>query len=112
MKKFLKIAIPVIILILVVVFWWRYYFVFGEGVKAGNLNFVVKKGYIFKKFTFPTGNEVCGLFRRIPNNEPAAITYASLASSAKYFKLDKALGDNCISSKKIKVLFFIIGFSR
>ena len=48
MKKFLKIAIPVIILILAVVFWWRYYFVFGEGVKAGNLNFVVKKGYIFK----------------------------------------------------------------
>ena len=48
MKKFLKIGIPVIILILAVVFWWRYYFVFGEGVKAGNLNFVVKKGYIFK----------------------------------------------------------------
>lgn len=48
MKKFLKIGIPVIIIILVLVFWWRYYFVFGEGVKAGNLNFVVKKGYIFK----------------------------------------------------------------
>jgi len=48
MKKFLKIGIPVLILILAVVFWWRYYFVFGEGVKAGNLNFVVKKGYIFK----------------------------------------------------------------
>lgn len=28
--------------------WWRYYFVFGEGVKAGTLNFVVKKGYVFK----------------------------------------------------------------
>ncbi|HMN25361.1 MAG: hypothetical protein IT276_08940 [Ignavibacteriaceae bacterium] len=48
MKKFLKIGIPVLILILAAVFWWRYYFVFGEGVKAGNLNFVVKKGYIFK----------------------------------------------------------------
>ena len=48
MKKFLKIGIPVIIIILALVFWWRYYFVFGEGVKAGNLNFVVKKGYIFK----------------------------------------------------------------
>ena len=48
MKKFLKISIPVIILILAIVFWWRYYFVFGEGVKAGNLNFVVKKGYVFK----------------------------------------------------------------
>jgi len=48
MKKFLKIVIPVLILILAIVFWWRYYFVFGEGVKAGDLNFVVKKGYIFK----------------------------------------------------------------
>ena len=48
MKKFLKIGIPVLVLILAVVFWWRYYFVFGEGVKAGNLNFVVKKGYLFK----------------------------------------------------------------
>lgn len=48
MKKFLKIGIPIIIIILSLVLWWRYYFVFGEGVKAGNLNFVVKKGYIFK----------------------------------------------------------------
>jgi hypothetical protein len=28
--------------------YYRYYFVFGEGVKAGNLNFVVHKGYVFK----------------------------------------------------------------
>lgn len=48
MKKFLKIGIPVLIIILAIVFWWRYYFVFGEGVKAGDLNFVVKKGYVFK----------------------------------------------------------------
>lgn len=48
MKKFLKIGIPALILIIALIFWWRYYFVFGEGVKAGNLNFVVKKGYIFK----------------------------------------------------------------
>lgn len=48
MKKFLKIGIPVLIIILAIVIWWRYYFVFGEGVKAGNLNFVVKKGYVFK----------------------------------------------------------------
>ncbi len=29
-------------------FWWRHYFVFGEGVKAGDLNYLVRKGYIFK----------------------------------------------------------------
>ena len=29
-------------------FYWRYYYVFGEGAKAGELNYVVKKGYVFK----------------------------------------------------------------
>jgi hypothetical protein len=67
MKKYLKFGIPVIIIILTLVFWWRYYFVFGEGVKAGNLNFVVKKGYIFKTwegrliqegFKTPTPNQM------------------------------------------------------
>jgi hypothetical protein len=31
-------------------FYWRYFFVFGEGVKAGNLNFFVKKGIVFKTY--------------------------------------------------------------
>ena len=30
--------------------YFRFYFVFGEGVKAGNLNFVVYKGYVFKTY--------------------------------------------------------------
>lgn len=30
--------------------WFRYYRVYGEGVKAGELNFVVKKGYLFKTY--------------------------------------------------------------
>jgi hypothetical protein len=34
--------------LLAVLLWWRFYFVFGEGVRAGNLNFLVKKGYVFK----------------------------------------------------------------
>jgi hypothetical protein len=29
-------------------FYWRYYYVFGEGAKAGELNYMVKKGYVFK----------------------------------------------------------------
>jgi len=29
-------------------FYWRYYYVFGEGAKAGELNYIVKKGYVFK----------------------------------------------------------------
>lgn len=48
MKKFLVVVIVFLIIGLSVWMWWRYYYVFGEGVKAGNLNFIVHKGYIFK----------------------------------------------------------------
>jgi len=50
MKKILRIALFSVILLLALGFWWRYYFVFGEGVKAGNLNFFVKKGFVFKTY--------------------------------------------------------------
>jgi hypothetical protein len=48
MNKYVKIGIFVIILILAGVGYWRYYFVFGEGVKGGTLNYFEKKGYVFK----------------------------------------------------------------
>jgi hypothetical protein len=48
LKKILAIGILVLLVILAVSFWWRYYFVFGGGVKAGDLNYLVKKGYVFK----------------------------------------------------------------
>ena len=50
MNRFLGIIILSVILILTVLFYYRYYYVFGEGVKSGELNFVVKKGYIFKTY--------------------------------------------------------------
>ncbi|HSC53467.1 MAG TPA: hypothetical protein VLC98_07605 [Phnomibacter sp.] len=48
MRKFIGITTLIIIIAAVVIFWWRFYFEFGEGVKAGELNYVVKKGYVFK----------------------------------------------------------------
>jgi hypothetical protein len=49
MRKFVTGATLVILVVLGILFWWRFYFPFGEkGVKAGELNFVVKKGYVFK----------------------------------------------------------------
>jgi hypothetical protein len=48
MRKFIVISVVTLLLGLAVFFWVRYYFVFGEGVKAGNLNFIVRKGYVFK----------------------------------------------------------------
>jgi hypothetical protein len=50
MKKFIAITVTTIILLLGIFTWWHYYKVFGEGVKAGQLNFFVKKGYIFKTY--------------------------------------------------------------
>lgn len=48
MKKVVTIGIVVILILAAALFWWRHYFVFGEGVKAGDLNYLVRKGYIFK----------------------------------------------------------------
>lgn len=48
MKKFLWISVLVIIFTSSIFLWWKFFFVFGEGVKAGNLNYFVKKGVIFK----------------------------------------------------------------
>jgi len=47
-KRTLAIGVLLLCLLVGVFVWWRYYFVFGEGVKAGNLNYLVKKGYVFK----------------------------------------------------------------
>lgn len=50
MKKFLWISGGVIILALSIFIYFRFFFVFGEGVKAGILNNVMYKGYVFKTY--------------------------------------------------------------
>ncbi len=40
----------IVLLIACVMIWWNYFYVFGEGVKSGELNYVVKKGNIFKTY--------------------------------------------------------------
>jgi hypothetical protein len=50
MKKFLTIFLLVILVLGAAWFAWHFYWVFGEGVKAGQLNNFVKKGYIFKTY--------------------------------------------------------------
>ena len=48
--KIVTISCLVLALALAVLVYFRFYFVFGEGVKAGELNFVVYKGYVFKTY--------------------------------------------------------------
>lgn len=50
MKKFLSLAVVLLIVVGSLFFYFRYYFVFGEGVKSGELNYVVRKGLIFKTY--------------------------------------------------------------
>ncbi|MBC7937324.1 MAG: hypothetical protein H7Y86_18415 [Rhizobacter sp.] len=40
----------IVVLVIGIVMWWKYFYVFGEGVKSGELNYVVKKGNIFKTY--------------------------------------------------------------
>jgi hypothetical protein len=50
MRKFLGIFSIILVLVLVIFIYWRFYYVFGEGVKSGELNYMVKKGYVFKTY--------------------------------------------------------------
>jgi len=49
-KKTFAIISIILIIIIGLFFYIRFYFVFGEGVKAGELNYFVHKGYIFKTY--------------------------------------------------------------
>lgn len=50
MKKGILITVLALIIIFGGLFYWKYYFVFGEGVKSGYLNFAVRKGQVFKTY--------------------------------------------------------------
>ncbi|MDR0567206.1 MAG: hypothetical protein LBG47_09275 [Prevotellaceae bacterium] len=50
MKKFTLIVTLVLLPVLAFFIYFRFFFVFGEGVKSGELNYVVYKGYIFKTY--------------------------------------------------------------
>lgn len=49
-KKIISITGAIFALALALFIYFKFYFVFGEGVKAGELNFVVYKGYVFKTY--------------------------------------------------------------
>jgi hypothetical protein len=50
MKKLTTILVLLLIGAGALFFYFRFYFVFGEGVKSGELNYVVHKGIIFKTY--------------------------------------------------------------
>lgn len=48
MRKHLWGIVAGVLVLLALGFWFRYFFVFGTGAKAGELNYIVHKGYLFK----------------------------------------------------------------
>jgi hypothetical protein len=49
-KKWAAIVTGIILLVLVLLIYIKFYFTWGEGVKNGQLNYVVYKGYVFKTY--------------------------------------------------------------
>ena len=50
MRKHLWKVILILLIVLVGGAFFRYYWVFGTGVKSGELNYVVHKGFLFKTY--------------------------------------------------------------
>lgn len=50
MKRIFKFIIIPLIIVVAIFAYFRFYFIFGEGVKSGELNYVVYKGVVFKTY--------------------------------------------------------------
>src|ERR1700742_703297 len=90
MKKFLRIFVAVLVLGLLLFFFVRYYWVFGDGVKAGTLNYVVRKGYVFK--TYEGELIQTGLQSKAPNSMQSNDFLFSVDNEAVAKKLELASG--------------------
>ncbi len=49
-RKFLNIVIATLVIGLIALIYFKYFFVFGDGVKSGHLNYAVRKGNLFKTY--------------------------------------------------------------
>jgi hypothetical protein len=49
-KRFTRTILVVLALGLIIFIYFRFFFVFGDGVKSGHLNYAVKKGNVFKTY--------------------------------------------------------------
>src|SRR4249920_2291337 len=95
MKKFFTIFLLVFLVLGGVWFAWHFYWVFGEGVKAGQLNNFMKKGYVFKTYEGKliqtgfqggtTGSVQSNEFKFSVSNETVAAKL--MANSGKVFEL-------------------------
>jgi hypothetical protein len=90
LKKIMVITTVIVVVALALVVWWRYYFVFGEGVKAGNLNFLVRKGYVFKTWEGRLIQE--GIKTKVPGSIQSNEFDFSIADDSVATILERASG--------------------
>jgi hypothetical protein len=88
MKKIMGIVVAVIVLVGVIWFYIRYERPFGEGVKAGTLNYVVYKGYLWKTYE---GEVILAGFQNKPALQSNEFTF-SIDDAAVAKKLELASG--------------------
>ena len=50
MRKTILIIVLSLLFVMAGYLYWKFWFVFGEGTKTGELNFLVRKGYVFKTY--------------------------------------------------------------
>ena len=97
--KIIGIVTSVILLAVLGFFFFRYYFVFGEGVKAGELNQVMYKGYVFKTYE---GRLIQAGFRGASSSK-GTVTMESYVF--EFFVEDKAVADSLMrcSGKSVEL---------
>lgn len=94
--KVISIISAILVVALAGFIFFRFYFVFGEGVKAGELNQVMYKGYVFKTYEG----------RLIQSGFKGAKTGGSIQSNEFNFSVtDKAIADSLMrcSGKTVEV---------
>ena len=97
--KIIGIVTSVILLAVLGFFFFRYYFVFGEGVKAGELNQVMYKGYVFKTYE---GRLIQAGFRGASSSK-GTVTMESYVF--EFYVEDKAVADSLMrcSGKSVEL---------
>lgn len=124
MRKFIGITTLIILAAAGLFFWWRFYFPFGEkGVKAGELNFVVYKGYLFKtwegrliqagyksqvpgsvqsnEFDFSITNDALAEKLRLCSGKQVELSYTEYLGALPWRGNSKYIVDSIISIKEI-----------
>ncbi len=49
-KRFTRVFLVLLVVALIVFIYFKYFFLFGDGVKSGHLNYAVRKGNFFKTY--------------------------------------------------------------